>query len=125
MILICSKTDQMSLWPNRMGFHLANAPNWKPLSNCADIDLFLFTILTSAPIRRLCRRRGCYAHKRALESKISLGLRPRLIFCPLTPCKTPPYFSNSEDSAPLKFSLAMPLLTLDIFGEGESLPSLL
>ena len=63
MILICSKTDQMSLWPNRMGFHLANAPNWKPLSNCADIDLFLFTILTSAPIRRLCRRRGCYAHK--------------------------------------------------------------
>ena len=21
------KYDQMSLWPNRMGFHLANAPN--------------------------------------------------------------------------------------------------
>ena len=61
MILICSKTDQVSLWPNRMGPHLANAPNRNSLSKRADIDIFFITFLTIAPIRRLCRRRGCYA----------------------------------------------------------------
>ena len=49
-------------------------------------------------------------HKRALKSRISLGLRPRPLSCPLNPCKTPPYFSNSGISAPLKFSLNTPLL---------------
>ena len=70
MILICSKTHQMylilfvivSLWPNRMGPHLANAPNQNSLSKRADIDFFFLTILTIEPIRRLCRRRVCYAH---------------------------------------------------------------
>ena len=62
MILICSKTDQVSLWPNRMGPHLANAPNRNSLSKRADIDIFFNTFLTIAPIRRLCRRRVCYAH---------------------------------------------------------------
>ena len=72
MILICSKTDQVSLWPNRMGPHLANAPNRNSLSKRADIDIFFITFLTIAPIRRLCRRRGCYAHD--FSSKLSFFL---------------------------------------------------
>ena len=40
------------------------------------------------------------AHKRALKSKISLGLFPSPLFCPWTPCKNLTYFSNFGDSAP-------------------------
>ena len=51
-------------------------------------------------IKNIDKKNDVKTHKRALKSKISLGLRPRPLFSPLTPCKTPPYFSNSGDSAP-------------------------
>ena len=40
-------------------------------------------------------------HKRALKSKISLRLRPRSLSSSLVSYKTPPYFSNSRNSAPI------------------------
>ena len=60
-------------------------------------------------------------HKRALKSKILLRLRPRPLSSPLFSYKTPPYFSNSGNSAPpLKFSLATPLIGTDTIEEEQS-----
>ena len=50
-------------------------------------------------ITNIDKKNDVKTNKRALQSKISLGLRPRPLPSPLTLCKTPPYFSKSWDSA--------------------------
>ena len=53
-------------------------------------------------------------HKRALKSRISLGLRPRPLSCPLNPCKPLLNFQIVGFQPPFKFSLATPLNTAEI-----------